>query len=292
LEKIFEKHKPEIVLVQGDTTTALIGALAAFYKQIPVAHIEAGLRSGNLYNPFPEEMNRRLISQIANLHFAPTALARNNLLASGVASKDIFITGNTVIDALLWVVGKKTPFINPQLEQLDYKSRRIVLVTTHRRENIGEGMGSIFGAIRRLASEFPDLTFVFPVHLNPKIRVHAKQSFKNVRNVLLVGPLEYSDLANLMQKSYFVMTDSGGIQEEAPSLGKPVLVLRDTTERSEGIKADTAKLVGTSEVKIYRAAKDLLTSEQLYKKMSQAQNPYGDGKAAKRIVDTLLRQLG
>lgn len=288
MEKILKVSKPDLVLVQGDTTTAMAAALAAFYKQIPVAHIEAGLRTDDIYNPYPEEVNRRLISQIATLHFAPTKFAKTNLLKNGIAKKSIFVTGNTVIDALLWVIGRNLPFLQPQLRKLDFSNNRVVLVTTHRRENLGTGMDEIFKAIRKLSDEFNDLVFVFPVHLNPAIQKVAKQTLGSQKSVLLIEPLEYNDLAKLLSKSYFVMTDSGGLQEEAPALGKPVLVLRATTERPEGVKAGTARLVGTNSNRIYEAAKTLITNEKVYKRMARALNPYGDGSAAKQIVDILL----
>lgn len=290
IEKIFEKSKPDLVLVQGDTTTALMGALAAFYKKIPVAHIEAGLRTSNKYDPFPEEMNRRLITQIANLHFAPTSAALNNLTADGIDRKDIYITGNTVIDALFWVLKQKNTWDNRILEKIDF-NKRVILVTTHRRENLGRGMKQIFKAINSLSKKFLDVTFLFPVHLNPKIRKQAKESLQNNQQVNLIDPLSYSDLVQVLDKCYFVMTDSGGIQEEAPSLGKPVLVLRNTTEREEGIAAGTAKLVGTNASRIETEATMLLSNDSSYKTMANAVNPYGDGTASHKIVDILVHTL-
>ncbi len=291
LEDVLEQTKPDLVLVEGDTTTVLMGALAAFYKKIPVGHIEAGLRTDNKYNPFPEEMNRRLTAQLADLHFAPTQQAKQNLLAEGVKPDKIFVTGNTVIDALLWVLEQKRPFESQALKALKTEGRRVILVTTHRRENLGEGMEAIFSAIKRLAGEFSDLLFVFPVHLNPAIQKHATDTFKDVANVVLTEPLGYSDLAKVMQMSYLVMTDSGGIQEEAPALGKPVLVLRDTTERPEGVEAGTAKLAGTAADKIYEYAKELITDSAAYEKMAKAINPYGDGTAAKQIVEIISQKI-
>jgi UDP-N-acetylglucosamine 2-epimerase (non-hydrolysing) len=291
LEEIFEKNRPDLVIVQGDTATALMGALAAFYKKIPVAHIEAGLRTDNKYNPFPEEINRRLITQLADYNFAPTELAAENLRRSGVAEDAIFITGNTVIDALLWVIDQKHPFEDEFLQNFDFAGKRTVLVTTHRRENIGDGLNAIYSAISRLTKEFDDVEFIFPVHLNPVVQEQAKKALGKNDRVHLINPLGYSDLANLMNASYMVMTDSGGIQEEAPALGKPVLVLRDTTERPEGIDAGTAELVGTDEEAIFKKAKQLLGNQTEYIKMAQATNPYGDGTASKQIVDILTERL-
>jgi UDP-N-acetylglucosamine 2-epimerase (non-hydrolysing) len=289
IEAIIKQHQPDIVVVQGDTTTAFVGALAAYYQKIPVAHVEAGLRTNNIYNPFPEEMNRRMISQIATLHFAPTQSAADNLLANGVDAKSIHITGNTVVDAIMWGVARKEPFHNRVLADFDFDDKQIVLITTHRRENLGRGLFSIYTAITRLASEFPKVSFFFPVHLNPQVQAQAQEALGKIKNVLLIEPLDYPDIISLIAKSSFIMTDSGGIQEEAPSLGKPVLVLRDTTEREEGIAAGTAKLVGSNEQKIYTEAKQLLTNKAAYQEMSQASNPYGDGQAAKRIADILMR---
>lgn len=291
LEEVLEKNRPDMVLVQGDTTTALIGALAAFYKKIPVGHVEAGLRTDSLYNPFPEEMNRRLIGQLAQLHFAPTEKARDNLLREGIKSDLVHVTGNTVIDAIKWVTTQDLPFQNHKLANLDTTGKRVVLVTTHRRENVGRGMKSIFETINRLSSEYSDLIFIYPVHLNPAIQKLAKEAFGKNESIVMLEPLEYPDLAKVIQKSYLVMTDSGGIQEEAPAFGKPVLVLRDTTERQEGVDAGTAKLVGTDNDKIYSEAKKLLTDDGAYKEMANAVNPYGDGTAAKKIVDIIEQKI-
>lgn len=291
VEAIIKKEQPDIVVVQGDTTTAFVGALAAYYQKIPVAHVEAGLRTNNIYSPFPEEMNRRMISQIATLHFAPTQTSANNLVASGVDSPNIHITGNTVVDAIMWGVAQKEPFHNPALKKFNFNDKSVVLVTTHRRENLGKGLASIYAAIKRLATEFPKTDFFFPVHLNPLVQKQAREALGATANVILIEPLDYPDMISLIDKSAFIMTDSGGIQEEAPSLGKPVLVLRDTTERGEGITAGTAKLVGSDEDKIYTEAKRLLTDPAAYRAMAQASNPYGDGTAAQRIAAILIKDV-
>jgi UDP-N-acetylglucosamine 2-epimerase (non-hydrolysing) len=287
LTAVIKQEKPSFVLVQGDTTSAFAGGLAAFYHQIPLGHVEAGLRTHNKYNPFPEEMNRRLLSSLADVHFAATDQARDNLLAEGIAADSITVTGNTVIDALLHITKGERPYENESLAKLDTTGKRIILVTAHRRENLGADMQQIFAAIKRLANDFADLLFIFPVHLNPTIQAAAAEAFASSANVFLTSPLGYSDLAQIMKRSYLVLTDSGGIQEEAPALGKPVLVLRQTTERPEGIEAGTAKLVGTDTEAIYQAANELLTDEEAYAKMAKATNPYGDGTAAQRIVSVI-----
>lgn len=291
LEPIISKEKPDLVIVQGDTTTTLMGALAAFYHKIPVAHVEAGLRTSDEYNPFPEEMNRRIVSQIANLHFAATELAKKNLLDCGIKSEKIFVTGNTVIDALLWTSGQDLPFSNPQLTELKGKWGGIVLVTTHRRENLGNSMEAIFNSINRLSEIHNDTIFVFPVHLNPAIRKLAEKVLGDNKNVLMIEPISYPDMAKLMKLSYMVMTDSGGIQEEAPSLGKPVLVLRTTTERPEGITAGTALLAGVDENEIFNTANSLLSDKIKYSQMAKAVNPYGDGHSAKKIVGIIIERF-
>lgn len=287
MKSIYAEAKPSLVLVQGDTTTVFAAGLGAFYQQIPVGHVEAGLRTDNMYDPFPEEINRRLATQVSSIHFAPTETAAKNLAKDGVASEDVAVTGNTVIDALLMITEQDRPFELEALRDLDL-SRRIVLVTAHRRENLGERMGNIFGAIRQLALEETDCQFVFPVHLNPKVQKHAREVLGDLENVLLIDPLGYSDLAKVMKCSYIVMTDSGGIQEEAPALGKPVMVLRETTERPEGVEAGTAVLAGSADQeKIYTIAKRLFHDQEFYDGMAKAVNPYGDGSAAKRIVDAI-----
>ena len=288
IEDIFAKEKPHLVLVQGDTTTAFVSSLAAYYLKIAVGHVEAGLRTQNKYSPFPEEMNRRLIGPIADLHFPSTQNAKKNLLNEGVSSKNIFITGNTVIDALLLTLKKPYAFKHYLLRNLDFKNKKMILVTAHRRESFGKPLEQIFKAIRKIAKKF-DVGIIYPVHLNPNVRKVANKILSGVRNIYLIEPLEYVPFVHLMSKSYLILTDSGGIQEEAPSLGRPVLVLRDVTERPEGIKAGTAVLVGADKEKIVKVASKLLSSESSYQKMAKAKNPYGDGKAAKRIVGIILK---
>lgn len=285
LKEILEKEKPHLVLVHGDTTTTFAAALAAFYMRIPVGHVEAGLRTRNKYSPYPEEMNRTLAGRIAELHFAPTDTARDNLLAESTASFKIWVTGNTVIDALLETVQQDYTF-GPELQGIDF-DKRLILVTTHRRENWGSGMRNIYQALIDIVNEFPDVEVVFPVHRNPVVRDVAEEMLGGRERFHLIEPLDYEPFANLMNRCYMVMTDSGGLQEEAPSLGKPVLVLRDTTERPEAVQAGTVKLVGTNQQKIYEAAKLLLTDKNEYEKMARAINPYGDGYAARRIVNVI-----
>ena len=285
MQEILEKEKPHLVLVHGDTTTTFAAALAAFYMRIPVGHVEAGLRTRNKYSPYPEEMNRTLAGRIAELHFAPTDTARDNLLAESTASFKIWVTGNTVIDALLETVQQDYTF-GPELNRINF-DRRLILVTTHRRENWGSGMRNIYQALIDIVNEFPDVEVVFPVHRNPVVRDVAEEMLGGRERFHLIEPLDYEPFANLMNRCYMVMTDSGGLQEEAPSLGKPVLVLRDTTERPEAVQAGTVKLVGTNQQKIYEAAKLLLTDKNEYEKMARAINPYGDGYAARRIVNVI-----
>jgi len=285
MKEILEKEKPHLVLVHGDTTTTFAAALAAFYQRIPVGHVEAGLRTRNKYSPYPEEMNRTLAGRIAELHFAPTDTARDNLLAESTASFKIWVTGNTVIDALLETVQQDYTF-GPELNRINF-DRRLILVTTHRRENWGSGMRNIYQALIDIVNEFPDVEVVFPVHRNPVVRDVAEEMLGGRERFHLIEPLDYEPFANLMNRCYMVMTDSGGLQEEAPSLGKPVLVLRDTTERPEAVQAGTVKLVGTNQQKIYEAAKLLLTDKNEYEKMARAINPYGDGYAARRIVNVI-----
>jgi UDP-N-acetylglucosamine 2-epimerase (non-hydrolysing) len=287
-----DQEQPDIVLVQGDTTTTFAAALAAFYLKIPVAHVEAGLRTGNLLSPWPEEANRLLTTRLAALHFAPTERNRQNLLAEGVSADRIHVTGNTVIDALFLTLPRARA-AGPGIEGIG-PSARVVLITGHRRENIGEGFASICRAIARLARQFPDVHFLYPVHLNPNVRSTVMTLLGGGRkadrgNVHLVDPLAYLPFVACMDRASLIMTDSGGVQEEAPSLGKPVLVMRDTTERPEAVSAGTVRLVGTDEDRIVSEASLLLTDEQLYRQMSRAHNPYGDGKAARRITDVLLR---
>ena len=285
LKEIMEQEKPDLVLVHGDTTTTFAAALAAFYQKIPVGHVEAGLRTRNKYSPYPEEMNRSLTGRLAELHFAPTDVSRENLLAESVATFKIWVTGNTVIDALMATVRPDYEF-GPELEGIDFQNR-ILLVTTHRRENWGDHMRDIYAALIQLVDEFADVEIVFPVHKNPTVKDLAVEMLGDRERVHLLEPLEYEAFANLMNASYIIMTDSGGMQEEAPSLGKPVLVLRDTTERPEAIQAGTVKLVGTIQEHVYKAARDLLVDRRQYDKMAHAINPYGDGKAAPRIVNVI-----
>lgn len=289
LKDIMDKEKPHLVLVHGDTTTTFAAALAAFYQKIPVGHVEAGLRTNNKYSPFPEEMNRTLAGRLTELHFAPTDTARENLLREATASFKIWVTGNTVIDALLETV-KSDYCLGPEFDKIDF-NRRILLVTTHRRENWGERMRDIYQALIDLANEFEDIEIVFPVHKNPIVRDIAVEMLQNRERFHLIEPLDYEPFANLMNKSYLVLTDSGGMQEEAPSLGKPVLVLRDTTERPEAVKAGTVKLVGTSRQRVYEETRLLLSNTAEYDKMARSVNPYGDGKASLRIVKVIREFL-
>lgn len=282
MRDIYEREKPDLVLVHGDTTTTFAASLAAFYSRIPVGHVEAGLRTRNKYSPYPEEMNRTLTARLTDLHFAPTETARQNLLTEGVPQFRIWVTGNTVIDALYQTIKPDFQFTG-ELAGIDF-SRRILLVTTHRRENWGDRMREIYRAFCDILDEFPDVAIVFPVHKNPVVRNVAEEVLGNRERVYLIEPLDYEPFAHLMNKSYLVLTDSGGLQEEAPSLGKPVLVLRDTTERPEAVEAGTVKLVGTNHARIYEETRRLLTNFLAYQQMARAVNPYGDGKAAPRIA--------
>ena len=295
LEKVLEDFKPDIVFVQGDTTTSFVGALSAYYKKIKVAHVEAGLRSFNKYSPYPEEINRILIGHIADYHFAPTERAKENLYKEGIKD-NVWVVGNTVIDALFWGLDRinQSPHLRESIEKffnskLDIKNSRLILVTGHRRESFGEGFENICNALKEIALRFKDVQIVYPVHLNPNVRKPVDKILKNIENVYLLEPLEYPYLIWLMSKSYLVLTDSGGIQEEAPSLGKPVLVMRDVTERTEGIEAGTAMLVGTKQENIVESVSRLIEETKLYEKMSKSINPYGDGKASKRIVDIIKK---
>lgn len=285
MKGVLETVKPDVVLVHGDTTTTFAAGLAAFYLQIPVGHVEAGLRTHDIYSPFPEEFNRQAVDIISKYYFAPTEMSRDNLLSEGKRAEDIYVTGNTAIDALKTTV--RADYTHPLLDWAE--GGRLVLLTAHRRENLGDPMRHIFSAIRRIVDEFPDVKVLYPIHLNPAVRAVANEILAGHDRVRMVEPLEVLDFHNFIDRSYMVMTDSGGIQEEAPSLGKPVLVLRDTTERPEGIKAGTLKLAGTHEDDIYREFRRLLTDEEEYGKMSKASNPYGDGLASKRIADILAR---
>ena len=285
IEEVIIKEKPDLVLVHGDTTTAMAAALAAFYQQVEVGHVEAGLRTYNKYSPFPEEMNRQIIDRIADYLFAPTEVSKQNL--EGQLNKDqkIFVTGNTAIDALKTTVSSS--YEHPDLKWAE--GSRLILVTAHRRENLGEPMRQIFSAIKRIVDEFPDVKVIYPVHLNPKVQEVAKGILGNNDKICLIEPLDVIDFHNFMERAYFIMSDSGGVQEEAPSLGKPVLVLRDTTERPEGIEAGTLKLVGTEADNVYNESKKLLVDKNEYDKMSEAKNPYGDGFASKYIVDEIVK---
>lgn len=287
LEEVIEEVKPHMILVHGDTTTTFVGALAAFYHQINVGHVEAGLRSGNMYSPYPEEINRSLTGRLANLHFAPTNGNEENLLKEGVEKNDIIITGNTVIDALLDVVNKDYKFELDILNKIDYKNKKVILLTSHRRENLGKPMENIFSAVKEIVMKNEDTEVVFPVHLNPKVREIAFSILGNMSRVHLIEPLDYEPFANLMDRAHIILTDSGGIQEEAPALGKPVLVLRTETERPEAAKAGTVKIVGIEKEMIFNMTDKLLNNEEEYNKMANAVNPYGDGKASGRIVQAI-----
>lgn len=291
LKDVLEKEKPDLVLVHGDTTTTFSATLAAFYQQIDVGHVEAGLRTGNMYSPFPEEANRRLTSVLTALHFAPTETARQNLLKENQKDDHIFTVGNSVIDALLATVKKDYVFEDKELQDIE-EHKRIILVTTHRRENLGEPMRNVYRALRRLVETVPDTEVVFPVHRNPLVRQVVKEVLDGVPGIHLVDPMEYEPFTNLMARSAIILTDSGGIQEEAPSLGKPVLVLRDTTERPEAVASGTVKLVGTDEDKVYNTAYKLLTDEEAYREMAESINPYGDGHTSERIVQAILYFYG
>lgn len=283
--------EPDIMLVQGDTSSAFAAALAAYHGKIMVGHVEAGLRTGNKYNPFPEEMNRRLVGAVADLHFAPTASARANLRREGVADESIVVTGNTVIDALRMVVRDEYAFTHEVLSRIDYAKRRVICVTTHRRESFGEPLKNTLRALKEIVRRHADVEIVLPVHYNPNVRVHVYEALAGTERIHLMEPLSYEPFVQLMNKSYLILTDSGGVQEEAPGLGKPVLVLRETTERPEGIEAGTARLVGTDVERIVSAVTELLEDETCYKKMSRAVNPYGDGKAAIRIAEAIEKTL-
>ena len=285
LEEVIKDVKPDIVLVHGDTTTTFAGALAAFYNQVAIGHVEAGLRTYDKYSPFPEEMNRQCVDRMTDMYFAPTEISKNNLLKENIDESKIYITGNTAIDAMSTTVDEN--YTHPELDWIN-AGERMILLTAHRRENLGEPMRHIFRAIKRVVDEFSNVKVIYPIHMNPRVREVANEVFGDADRVKLIEPLEVFDFHNFQNKSYIILTDSGGIQEEAPSLGKPVLVLRDTTERPEGIKAGTLKLVGTDEDVIYEETKKLLLDKKAYEKMSKASNPYGDGHASERIVDAII----
>ena len=291
LEEVILKEKPDVLLVQGDTTTVFAGALAAFYQKVKIGHVEAGLRSGNLYSPYPEEANRKLTGVLTNFHFAPTEINRENLLKEDYPEDNIYVTGNTVIDALQYTIKDSYIFDNPQLNMLDYSNRKVILMTSHRRENIGIPMENIFRAVNDIVEKYQDTEVVFPMHLNPKVRDIANRILGQNPRIHLIEPLDYEPFTNLMARSHIIVTDSGGLQEEAPALGKPVLVVREETERPEGIDAGTAKLVGTNYQVIYDNLNLLLKDNIEYEKMAKAVNPYGDGKASERIINILLEQF-
>lgn len=287
LEEVIKEAKPDIVLVHGDTTTTFAGALAAFYNNVAIGHVEAGLRTWDKYSPFPEEMNRQMVDRMTDMYFAPTEVSKKNLLDEGIDASKIYVTGNTAIDAMSTTVNED--YTHQELEWIN-ENERMILLTAHRRENLGEPMRHIFKGIKRVVDEFEDIKVIYPIHLNPKVREVANEVFGDCKRVKLIEPLEVFDFHNFQNKSYLILSDSGGIQEEAPSLGKPVLVLRDTTERPEGIEAGTLKLVGTDEEVIYREMKKLLENKEEYEKMSKASNPYGDGHASERIVDAIIEK--
>lgn len=291
IKPILDKEKPDVLLVQGDTTTSFAASLASFYKNIRVGHVEAGLRTWNKLNPFPEEMNRQLTARLTDFHFAPTEWAKSNLLKEGIEPKTIFVTGNTVIDALLMIVDPQYKFSQKPLSAIDFTRRRVILLTSHRRENFGEPMRNIFEACRHLVESNEDVELVYPVHPNPNVQKSAAKTLSGVPRVHLIEPLEYRAFIQLMSRCFLILTDSGGIQEEAPSLGKPVLVLRRTTERPEAIDAGTAKLVGTDKQKIIDETQKLLSDTKEYGAMATKANPYGDGTAARKIVDILSERL-
>ncbi|TXC89605.1 UDP-N-acetylglucosamine 2-epimerase (non-hydrolyzing) [Metabacillus litoralis] len=287
LDSVIKEIKPDLVLLHGDTTTTLAGGLAAFYNKVKIGHVEAGLRTNDKYSPFPEEMNRQLTGVLADLHFAPTEQAKQNLLNEGKDEKSIFVTGNTAIDALKTTI--QQDYYHEIIEKLN--NDKIILLTVHRRENIGEPMRNIFMAVKRIIKEYKNIQVVYPVHLNPKVREIADEMLQGNNRIHLIEPLDVIDFHNIAARSHIILTDSGGIQEEAPSLGKPVFVLRNMTERPEGVNAGTLKLVGTQEEYIYRYTKELLDDDSRYNKMTNIRNPYGDGDASKRIVEVILKQI-
>lgn len=292
LDSVIKEAKPDIVLVHGDTTTSFAGALAAFYNQVCVGHVEAGLRTYDIYSPFPEEMNRSLTGRIAAMHFAPTVSNRDNLIRENVSSDSIYVTGNTVIDAMKTTVKDDFVFDTQLLNEIDYKNKRIIAMTAHRRENLGKPLENICRAIKRIVEEYNDVEVIYPVHLNPAVRETVNSILSGDKRIHLIDPINVDELHNLMARSYMVMTDSGGIQEEAPSLAKPVLVLRKETERPEAVAAGTVKIAGTDENVIYNMASELLCNNEEYNKMAHSANPYGDGNASLRIVDAILYKFG
>ncbi len=292
LEGVMKEAKPDIVLVHGDTTTTFAGSLAAFYSQIKIGHVEAGLRTYDKFQPFPEEMNRRLTGAMADLHFAPTKLAKEHLLKENIGEDGIFITGNTAVDCLKTTIEKDYKFALDELNHIDYKNKRVITMTAHRRENLGEPLENICRAVYRIVEDNPDVEVVYAVHFNPLVQEVARRVLGGHPRIHLTDPIDMKDMHNLMNLSYFVMTDSGGLQEEVPSMGKPVLVLRNVTERPEGVEAGTLRLAGVEEENIYKEANTLLHDRKVYEKMAQARNPFGDGYAAERIVDAILYHFG
>ncbi|HOK42943.1 MAG TPA: UDP-N-acetylglucosamine 2-epimerase (non-hydrolyzing) [Thermoclostridium caenicola] len=292
LYDVFGKAAPDIVLVHGDTTTTFAAALAAYYLKIRVGHVEAGLRTHDKYFPYPEEMNRRLTGAIADLHFAPTVSNRENLIREGISPEKIYVTGNTVIDALSTTVSDGFVFGDPFLKGFSFDNKRVIAMTAHRRENIGRPFEEIFAAVRKIADDFTDVHIIYPVHLNPLVGEPARRILGDHPRIHLIKPVNVQEMHNLMARSYLVLTDSGGLQEEAPALGKPVLVLRNETERPEAVAAGTVRLAGTGYESVYRSVRELLDREELYTKMARAVNPYGDGRASRRIVEALLHGFG
>ncbi len=292
IDPVLEQVAPKAVLVQGDTSTVAAAAIAAMYRQIPVVHLEAGLRSGDIWSPFPEEANRKIVSQITSLHLAPTTQSRDNLLREGISADDIVVTGNTVIDALFTTLGLNPPVSHPQVAELVEQGKKILLVTTHRRENWGGAMENVGRALRTIAQNFPEMTIVLPAHRNPLVREAVLPSVEGLPNVLVTEPLSYGEFIRVMNAAHIVLTDSGGVQEEAPSLGRPVLVMRENTERPEAVAAGTVRLIGTDEARIVDEVSRLMTSQASYDAMSKAQNPYGDGQAAARTVAAIEQLLG
>ncbi|MCP4649462.1 MAG: UDP-N-acetylglucosamine 2-epimerase (non-hydrolyzing) [PVC group bacterium] len=290
LSGVLQKEKPDLILVQGDTTTAFISALCAFYLKIPVGHVEAGLRTYDKYRPFPEEVNRQLISVVTDMHFAPTNWSKNNLLKEGILAKNAYKTGNTVVDALYSITKKKHEFTNNVLKRMDFKNKKVILVTAHRRESFGGPLLAICKAIKEIA-KVPNVEIIYPVHLNPNVQKPVNDLLKKSKNIHLLPPLDYESLVHVLRDCYFTLTDSGGIQEEAPAFGKPVLVMREVTERPEGVEAKVARLIGMNSNRIIKEAKQLLTSKTAYNKMAKAMNPYGDGHAAERIVKAIKRKF-
>lgn len=288
LESVIANDRPDVLLVHGDTTTTFSASLAAFYNKVPVGHVEAGLRSGNIYSPYPEEMNRKLTGMIASIHFAPTVGNKDNLLKENVDEDKICITGNTVIDALLSVINEDYKFNNKDIDDIDYNNNKVILLTCHRRENWGKPMEDIFKAIKRVVQDNKNVEVIFPMHLNPKVRDCARSIMGDMEKIHLIEPLDYEPFANLMNKVDIILTDSGGIQEEAPAIGKPVLVLRNETERPEAVEAGTARVVGVDEEVVYNETNLLIRDENEYSEMSNAVNPYGDGKACDRIIQCLI----